>query len=139
MYSLLTGSLSRRTSIGCEHRGGVSGTLFSAPLPIELARLSVIDDQLEPDRLHLLRLVPLVWLSTDRTTTFERIPTQFGPVTLRFQLQENGHRLLVTFEPQFHHRPQQVLLHVPPRVGLSEILVGGRVHAAQPGGVIALE
>ena len=79
MYSLLTGSLSRRTSIGCEHRGGVSGTLFSVPLPIELARLSVIDDQLEPDRLHLLRLVPLAWLRADRPTRFERIPTEFGP------------------------------------------------------------
>ena len=56
MYSLLTGSMSRRTSIGCEHRGGVSGTLFSVPLPIELVRLAVIDDQLEPGQLHLFAL-----------------------------------------------------------------------------------
>ena len=139
MYSLLTGSLSRRTSIGCEHRGGVSGTLFSVPLPIELARLSVIDDQLEPNRLHLLRLVPLAWLSADRPTTFERIPTEFGPVTLRFQLQENGRRLAVTFQPQFRHDPQSVLLHVPPLDGLSEIAVADRVFATHGGNVIALK
>ncbi|NUQ64055.1 MAG: hypothetical protein HUU20_16380 [Pirellulales bacterium] len=139
LYSLLTGSMSRRTSIGCEHRGGVSGTLFSVPLPIELARLSVIDDQIEPGRLHLLRLVPLAWLRTDRPTTFERIPTELGPVTLRLQLQENGRRLLVTFQPHFRRKPQGVLLHVPPLDGLSEIAVGGRVHAAQRGNVIALE
>ncbi|MEP0842484.1 MAG: hypothetical protein HRF43_07200, partial [Phycisphaerae bacterium] len=62
MYSLFTGSISRRTAIGCEHRGGISGTLFSVPLPVEAARLAVIDDQLEPGRLHLLRLVPRAWL-----------------------------------------------------------------------------
>ena len=139
LYSLLTGSMSRRTSIGCEHRGGVSGTLFSVPLPIELARLSVIDDQLEPARLHLLRLVPLAWLRTDRPTRFERIPTEFGPVTLSFQLQENGRRLRVTFQPQFRHTPQGVSLHVPPLDGLSEIAVGDRVHTTHLGDVIVLK
>ena len=139
LYSLLTGSLSRQTAIGCEHRGGVSGTLFSVPFPIELARLSVIDNQLEPDRRHLLRLVPLAWLSADRPTTFEDIPTEYGPVTLHFQLQENGHRLLLTFEPQFRHGPQSVSLHVPPLDGLSEIAVGDRVYATHSGDVIALK
>lgn len=139
MYSLLTGSMSRRSSIGCEHRGGVSGTLFSVPLPIELARLAVIDDQLEPNRLHLLRLVPLAWLRADRPTTFDRIPTEFGPVTLRFQLKENGRRLLVTFKPQFHHFPQKISVHVPPLDGLSEIAVGDRMHATRPGDVITLK
>jgi hypothetical protein len=138
MYSLLTGAMSRRTAIGCEHRGGVSGTLFSVPLPIELVRLSVIDDQLEPDRLHLLRLVPLAWLSADRPTVFERIPTEFGPVTLRFQLEENGRRLRVTFEPQFRHAPQLISLHVPPLDELSEVAVGDQVHAVHPGDVITL-
>ncbi len=139
MYSLLTGSLSRRTSIGCEHRGGVSGTLFSAPLPIELARLSVIDDQIEPGGLHLLRLVPLAWLKVDRPTTFERIPTEFGPVTLRFQLEKDGNCLRVTFEPQFRHQPQEISLHAPPLKGLTEIAIGDRVEAVQPGDVIRLK
>lgn len=139
LYSLLTGSMSRRTSIGCEHRGGVSGTLFSVPLPIELARLSVIDDQRETARLHLLRLVPLAWLRADRPATFERIATEFGPVTLGFQVEQNGRRLRVAFEPQFRHEPQSISLHVPPLDGLSEIAVGDRVHATHPGDVIALK
>jgi hypothetical protein len=139
MYSLLTGSLSRQTFIGCEHRGGISGTLASAPLPIELARLSVIDDQLDPKHLHLLRLVPLAWLRAERPTTFDRIPTEFGPVTLRFQLQNSARRLLVTFQPQFRRNPQSVLLHVPPLDGLSEIAIGDRVYSTHPGGMITLK
>jgi hypothetical protein len=139
MYSLLAGSVSRRTSIGCEHRGGVSGTLFSLPLPIELVRLSVIDDQLEPDCLHLLRMVPLAWLRDDRSTAFERVPTEFGPVTLQFRLAADGRRLHVTFEPQFRHRPTRVGLHVPPQPGLREIVVGDRVYAVRPGDVVAID
>lgn len=139
LYSLLTGSMSRRTVIGCERRGGASGTLFSVPIPIELARLSVIDDQLEPDRLHLPRLVPLAWLRADRPTTFERIATEFGPVTLCFQLEDNARRLRVAFQPQFRHEPQSISLHVPPLDGLSEIAVGDRVPATHPGDVIALK
>lgn len=139
MYSLLTGAMSRRTSIGCEHRGGVSGTLFSVPLPIELVRLSVIDDQIEPGNLHLLRLVPLGWLKADRPTVFARIPTEFGPVTLRFQLQEQGRRLHVDFAPEFRHAPQRISLHVPPLDGLTEIAIGDAVRAAHPGDVISLE
>ena len=74
MYSLLTGSLSRRTSIGCEHRGGVSGTLFSVPLPIELIRLSVIDDQLEPRPPTSSASGSLGLAERRSPTTFERIP-----------------------------------------------------------------
>lgn len=139
MYSLFGGALSRHTSIGCEHRGGVSGTLFSVPLPVELARLSVIDDQIEPGRLHLLRLVPLAWLRGDRPTVFERVPTEFGPVTLHFQLQENGHRLFLAFEPRFRNPPQGIAVHVPPLDGLTEVAIDGRVHKVQPGEVIALK
>ncbi len=116
----------------------MSGTLFSAPLPIELARLSVIDDQIEPGRLHLLRLVPLAWLKVDRPTTFERIPTEFGPVTLRFWLEKDGNCVRVTFEPQFRHQPQAVSCHVPPLEGLTEIAVGDRVQAVRPGDVIRI-
>jgi len=133
MYSLLTGSMSRQTAIGCEHRGGVSGTLFSVPLPIELMRLSVIDDQLEPGRLHLLRLVPLAWLSAERPTTFARIPTEFGPVTVSWQLQDGGRRLALTVAPHFRHVPDRILLHIPPLVGLCEVELDSRVLAVRPG------
>jgi hypothetical protein len=139
MYSLFAGALSRRTFIGCEHRGGVSGTLFSLPLPIECARLAVIDDQIEPGRLHLLRLVPLAWLRADRPTKFERIPTEFGPVTLRFRLENDGRRLRIDFEPQFRNKPLAVVLHVPPSDALREVSVHGKVSPADPGGVLTIE
>ncbi|MGB9625705.1 MAG: hypothetical protein ACPMAQ_12685, partial [Phycisphaerae bacterium] len=139
MYSLFAGSLSRHTFIGCEHRGGISGTLFSAPLPIECARLSVIDDQIEPGRLHLLRLVPRAWLRSDRATTFERIPTEFGPVTLRFRIEAAGRRLRVAFEPRFRHKPDATLLHTPPGDALREVCVNGKVSPAVPDSVLVLE
>ncbi len=139
MYSLFAGALSRRTFVGCEHRGGVSGTLFSVPLPIECARLAVIDDQIEPGRLHLLRLVPLAWLRADRPTKFERIPTEFGPVTLRFRLENDGRRLCVDFQPQFRNKPVAVVLHVPPSDALREVSVHGKVSPADPGGVLTIE
>ncbi len=138
MYSLLTGAVSRQTSIGCEHRGGIGGTLFSVPLPIELARLSVIDDQIEAGSLHLLRLVPLAWLRADRPTVFDRIPTEFGPVNLRFQLADDGRRMEVSFSPQFRIKPAAVTLHVPPSQGLAVVTVNGRRHEAKPGASLRL-
>src|SRR5437773_5457505 len=61
MYSLIVGGMSRQTFISSEHRGGMSGNQFVAPLAVNMIRLSVIDDQIEPSALHLLRIVPLAW------------------------------------------------------------------------------
>ena len=94
--------------------------------------------QIEPNHLHLLRLVPLAWLSADRLTTFERIPTEFGPVTLQFRLQKNASRLLVTFQPHFRHNPRSVSLHVPPLEGLADIAIGGQVYTVRQGDVVTL-
>jgi hypothetical protein len=139
MYSLFAGALSRHTSIGCEHRGGVGGTLFSSCLPLDLARLAVIDDELNPSELHLLRLTPLAWLSLDCPTRFERMPTQFGPVTVRFQLRQQGRQLAVAFEHKFREPPDKVFLHVPPLAGLQEVTVNGRHLNARAGEVLLLK
>ncbi|MBN1488647.1 MAG: hypothetical protein JXA69_01915 [Phycisphaerae bacterium] len=139
LYSLLTGAVSRQTSIGCEHRGGISGTLFSLPLTIEAARLSVIDDQIEPDSLHLLRLVPLAWLTTDHETVFERLPTEYGPVTLRFRLADEGRRLDVSFTSRFRFAPARVRLHVPPLPALRAVTINGRPHEVKPGETMRVE
>jgi hypothetical protein len=125
MYSLFAGSLSRQTYVSCETRGGITGNVFSAPLAIYLARLSVVDDQLEPDELHLLRLAPLVWMQK-KETTFENLPTEFGPVTLRFKLSADETKLAVTFKSQFRSAPQRILLHAPPIPGLKEIAFNGK-------------
>lgn len=137
MYSLFTGALHRSTFIGCEHRGGISGLPF--PLPIEFARLSVVDDQLELDHLHLLRLVPRAWLSSERPASFERIPTQFGPATLSFQLADNNRRLVATFDHQFRHAPKAISLHIPPLDTLTEVTINGRKQTVRPGEIIQVK
>ncbi|MHC4444044.1 MAG: hypothetical protein ACYTF1_01505 [Planctomycetota bacterium] len=139
MYSLFTGALSRQTYIGCEHRGGISGTPVSASLPIHLARLAVIDDQLDHERLHLLRMIPLAWLKADKPTIFERIATEFGPVTVRFQLQDEGKSLKVAFEPKFRYKPKQVLLHIPPLASIREAVINEQTFKVSPGGVLTIK
>ena len=131
-------AMSRHTSIGCEHRGGIGGTLFSLRLPIDLARLAVIDDQIQPEELHLLRLTPFAWLKTDVQTKFERMPTEFGPVTLRFQLQQGGKTLMVSFESRFRVA-KQILLHVPPLDGLHEVVINGKSFPAKAGDLLVVE
>lgn len=138
MYSLFAGALSRHTSIGCEHRGGIGGTLFSSCLPLELARLAVIDDELNPVELHLLRLVPQAWLTPDRPTRFEDMRTCFGSISLRFQLRQHGRRLAVSLQTRFHDAPKRILLHVPPLPELREVTVNGRPQPARPGDVLTL-
>ena len=82
MYSLFAGAMSRQTRISCETRGGITGNVFASSLAIYLARLAVIDDQLRPDELHLLRFMPLAWLHPEKTALFRQVPTEHGPVTV---------------------------------------------------------
>ncbi len=121
MYSLLTGSVSRRTFVSCETRGGITGLVIPAGLGAFLARLAVVDDQIADDELHLLRVMPLTWLRADRQTRFENIPTEFGPVTIRAGLATNPTALTVSFSSKFRFEPKRRVLHVPPCPGLKEI------------------
>ena len=98
----------------------------------------MIDDQIQPGQLHLLRLVPLAWLKTDEQTSFENMPTEFGPVTLQFTLRQEGKQLDVSFEPRFRYEPNEILLHVPPLPGLREVAIDGRILKAKPGDVLSI-
>jgi hypothetical protein len=138
-YSLLCGAVSRQTSVGCEHRGGISGNLFTLPLTLEIARRAVIDDQFELGSVHLLRLVPLAWLRNDQAVNFENLPTELGPVTLRFAVRDAGKRLDVTFEPTWRAKPTRVVLHVPPVEGLRTIRCNGKSYATEGRKRIELE
>ncbi|HPD29567.1 MAG TPA: hypothetical protein PLL20_06200 [Phycisphaerae bacterium] len=126
MYSLYAGSVSRETFVSCESRGGITGNVFSAPLAIYLSRLAIIDDQIEPEALHLLRIMPRAWLRTDRETRFEKMPTAFGPVTVKARINREGKMLEVTYRASFRRPPQKVLLHVPPVPGLKAVRVNGK-------------
>jgi len=123
MYSLFAGSLSRKTWISCETRGGITGNVFSAPLAIYMARLAVIDDQVCPDELHLLRMMPLAWAGPNDACRFENVPTEFGNVTLLTQVGPDGRTLKVTWKPRFEAAPRRVVLHVPPVKGLKTVTV----------------
>ncbi len=125
MYSLLAGSVSRRTFVSCETRGGITGLVIPAGLGAYLARLAMVDDQIAEDELHLLRVMPLAWLRGDRQTRFENIPTEFGPVTICAGLGADRTTLKVSFLPKFRLQPRRVVLYVPPHPGLTKIELNG--------------
>ncbi|MBI4024223.1 MAG: hypothetical protein HY360_04525 [Verrucomicrobia bacterium] len=137
MYSLFAGSLSRKTYISCETRGGITGIVCSASLAIYLARLAVIDDQLWDHELHLLRLMPLAWLANGKESIFEKIPTECGVVTLATRLSNDGTTLDVRFVPEWRHPPKRVILHVPPVQGLKAVKVN-HAKGVPKGGKISL-
>ena len=126
MYSLFAGGMSQNTYISCEHRHGIQGNLFVAPLAIYLAKLAVIDDQIEDDALHLLRLCPQAWLSKEEDCVWENIPTEFGPVTLKFRLSKNGRKILVDFSHDWKTGNPKVYIHPVPVEGVKRIVVNGR-------------
>ncbi len=126
MYSLFTGALSRNTFISCETRGGITGNLFASPLAVYLARNAVVDDVVEPGSLHLLRLSPRAWLTSDRWTQFKNMATEFGPVDLIFRLSPDAKLLEVQYEHRFRINPKRVVLHIPPVEGLGRIEVNGK-------------
>lgn len=126
MYSLFAGALSRKTSISCETRGGITGNIFASPIATYLARLAVIDDQIRHNELHLLRLMPLAWLQPGDQARFDHMPTRFGPASVRTEVSRNGKILDVTFVPSFRAAPRRVVLHIPPLRGLGQIRCNGK-------------
>jgi hypothetical protein len=132
LYSLLVGSAtSQNTYISSEHRHGVQGIIAVNALAFNLVRLAVIDEQITPGELHLLRLCPLAWLSDKEETVFEKMPTEFGPVNLRYKLSEDKTTLQVSFSGNWHEQPQRIVLHVPPMQELSKIIVNGKKYAVK--------
>jgi hypothetical protein len=130
MYSQFTGAMSQQTYTVCESRGGQHANIFWMPTVL-LARLAVLDDEIAPGEIHLLRLCPLAWLNAERETVLENLPTEYGPVTLRFRPSADGKRLDVTFRGQWRARPGKVVLHPPPLPGLKRITVNGETFSAK--------
>jgi len=105
---------------------------------IYLIRLSVVDDLIEENALHLLRLVPKAWITEDTQTRFENIPTIYGPVSVRFGLENQGRRLKVEYAPAFRHEPRSVFLHVPPMPGVKQVIVNNNPFDAKVGDVLKI-
>lgn len=133
MYSLLAGALSRQTYISCETRHGIYGTVFASPLFTDLVKLAVIDDVLEANRLHLLRIVPAAWIREDFETRFENVATEYGPVSIAFRLYEGGTVLKISYNADFHHPPEGITLHVPPVPSINRVNVNGTGFDAKAG------
>jgi hypothetical protein len=138
MYSLFTGALSRQTHVSCETRGGITENVFANTLAVNLARLAVVDDEVEPGTLHLMRLTPLAWVRTKEQTRFENMPTEFGQVTLKWELSRDGRTLNVDYVPRLRRVPATVYLHVPPLPQLRAVIVNGKTYEVKPGEAIGL-
>lgn len=139
VYGLLAGGMSQQTFSGCEHRHGIYGLLAPGALMFYSMKLAVIDDALNAEELHLLRLAPLAWIKTDYVTRFENMPTEYGPVDLKFGLSPNGKQLDVSFTPYWRHKPQRVVVHIPSVPGLEKLVVNGKEYAAAGESEIILE
>ncbi|MDR1718839.1 MAG: hypothetical protein LBR67_01785 [Dysgonamonadaceae bacterium] len=131
MYSLMIGASAQNTYIGCEHRHGIQSTPMTVAMAFNLARLSVIDEQIVNGELHLLRLCPLAWLSSEEETVFEKMPTEYGPVNLRFKKSTDGKTLTVAFSGEWRERPQKIVLHLPPLQSLETIIINGKKQAVK--------
>jgi hypothetical protein len=132
MYSLFTGGISPQTYINGEHRHGMYGTVFVAPLMTWCLRQSVIDEELVDQEIHLLRLCPLAWISSDEETVFDKMPTEYGPVHLRFRLSQDKTILNVNFSGDWRDKPKRIVLHAPPIPGLKKIVVNGKSYRVKP-------
>jgi hypothetical protein len=137
MYALLTGAHSRKTFIQCETRGGITG--IPAIEGIYLIRLCVVDDLIEDDALHLMRLTPKAWLKADHLTRFEDVPTIYGPVTVRFQRVDDGETLDVHYSSTFHHAPKKVVLHIPPLSRVKRVTINGESREAKAGDTLVID
>ncbi|GEM_PF-369779 len=127
MYSLYMGALSQNTYISCEHRHGIQGNLFATPLAFYLTRLAVIDEHIVTGELHILRLCPLAWIVENEETVFEKMPTNYGPVSVYFKKSVDKATLVLKLETQFAlHQPKRIVIHIPPASGLKQVSVNGK-------------
>jgi hypothetical protein len=138
LYGMLACGVSRDTHISSEGQicGWINDNLFTISTVAHMVRLCVVDDQYRPDELHLLRLVPLAWLTPGARCRFEKIPTEFGPATLLTAMSADGKTLDVTYKPSFRFPPKKAVLHAPPVPGLKWIRINGERQPAK--GAIAL-
>lgn len=124
MYSLLAGSLSPQTCIGGEHRHGMYGLVAPNALATWMIRHAIVDDEIVEGELHLLRLCPRAWIATDQETVFAKMPTWYGPVSIRFKGTRGGDGISVSVSGSWRNRPRRVVLHFPP--GVEYAVVDGR-------------
>jgi hypothetical protein len=130
LYSILLGGTSQQTFISSEHRHGIQGTLFATPLAFNMMRLAMIDDDIEENAMHLLRICPQAWISSTEETLFENMPTKYGTVDLRVKKSEDSKTLFVSFKGNWSKKPGKVLLHIPGKT-FSKVVVNGKSYKSK--------
>jgi hypothetical protein len=131
MYSLFTAAVSQQTFSGSEHRTGIADQMEPIDMGFSLARLALIDDEIKPQELHLLRLCPLAWVSADEETVCDNMPTIYGPVSLHFKKSASGNSLDIIFRGEWREKPKKVVIHVPPDSAIRRINVNGVNYSAK--------
>jgi hypothetical protein len=58
------------------------------------------------------------------------MPTEFGPVDLKWRLSEDGKQIDISFTGRWRNKPAKVVLHAPPIPGVTKVLVNGDIVAA---------
>jgi len=59
--------------------------------------------------------------------------SDFGPVTLKWQLADGGRTLRIEYEPKWRRPPRAVVLHVPPLASIAKVMVNGKEQPASGG------
>lgn len=131
LYGLMLGACSENTFIAGEHRNAMYGTLFVQPLVTWAARTALVDDGLDPDELHLLRLCPLAWLVDGTATKLLRAPTRYGTVSLELSRDDENRQLDVKLDVSWKRKPKRIVLHPPPIPDLLRITVNGTGYPAR--------
>ncbi|MCC6352864.1 MAG: hypothetical protein IT577_03195 [Verrucomicrobiae bacterium] len=112
LHALLVGGQDPDTLSGLETRHGRFGLHASGELTAGVLRLSLVDDLRQDGALHLLAAAPASWFTPGQTVEMSRLPTRFGPMSLRTQGTPDGLTLDIT-PPNRHAIPAGLLLHVP--------------------------
>lgn len=123
LYGLLAAGASQQTYVSSESWETIFGTVFSSATLVHLIVEAALEER--GDELHLMRMIPLAFL-TNGGFTWQNVPTSFGPVSLKAELNDAETRLNIELTPPSRFKPQAIYLHVPPIRDLEEIRVNGK-------------
>ena len=59
------------------------------------------------------------------------MPTEYGPVNLRFRNSADGKTLEISFSANWRQKPSKIVFHPPPLEGLKAIIINGKRYSAR--------
>jgi hypothetical protein len=81
--------------------------------------------------MHLLRLCPRAWTSSEEETVFKNMPTIFGVVDLRFRLSADSRTLNLSFHGHWRDKPGRIVLHTPKDAEFLHVVINGKRYSQQ--------